>query len=657
MSGAAARRPATKQGRLRDLLQAAVRPEFRVAVYRPDPADPVLGGGPCGVGGCDGLLSARRMCVIHYGRWKAAGRPDVEVFVAAASPVARRSAARRSEAFDLRGLPGQVQLEVQFALQCRHDESGMRLSVGAVGRVVRLVSAVEARSLLALPLGDWLDLLARQGWRDNERSNAFMRFAHVRIDDLARGADATAEYARDTWDARRLGLGGNRRGGKVHLEGIGQLWLREVTKRWARFRLATGMAFGTVAADARAIARFSSFLADCHPAITGPAGLTRDAIESYLSWLSATELATPSRSSELVSLRGLLEDWRRHGWAPQPNRGARIYQDDLPRRPDALPRFIPEFVMGQLEKAENLSQLADPTTRHLVVVVMETGLRSGDACALPIDPIVDDSVGWPCLRFYNSKVRTEQMVPLSPKAADAIRSQQAHVRTRWPAGTRWLFPRERANLDGAKPFSYGTLHDRLDGWQEMIGLRDEAGRPVRVTLHRFRHTLGTRMINQGVPQHVVQQMLGHRSPQMTATYAHLHDSTVRESFDRFCQARVNISGELLGYDPDAPTAGAEWVKHNLARAHDSLPNGYCGRPPQQDCPHPNACLTCPDFQTTPEFLPVHRQQLDNTRILIATADANGQFRLAANHRQVGDSLGRIIPALEAIQAADHGRPS
>ncbi len=81
MSGAAARRPATKQGRLRDLLLAAVRPEFRVAVYRPDPADPVFGGGPCGVGGCDGLLSARRMCVIHYGRWKAAGRPDVEVFV------------------------------------------------------------------------------------------------------------------------------------------------------------------------------------------------------------------------------------------------------------------------------------------------------------------------------------------------------------------------------------------------------------------------------------------------------------------------------------------------------------------------------------------------------------------------------------------------
>ena len=90
----------------------------------------------------------------------------------------------------------------------------------------------------------------------------------------------------------------------------------------------------------------------------------------------------------------------------------------------------------------------------------------------------------------------------------------------------------------------------------------------------------------------------------------------------------------LAYDPDAPTADAEWIKHNLSRIRDSLPNGYCGRPPQQDCPHPNACLTCPDFQTTPEFLDVHRQQATTNRRLIARADANGQFRLADNLRQV-----------------------
>jgi len=110
---------------------------------------------------------------------------------------------------------------------------------------------------------------------------------------------------------------------------------------------------------------------------------------------------------------------------------------------------------------------------------------------------------------------------------------------------------------------------------------------------------------------------------------------------------VNISGERISYDPGAPTASAEWVKHNLNRVRDSLPNGYCARPAQQDCPHPNACLTCPDFQTTPVFLQIHRRQAATNRRLIAQADAKGQQRLGENLRRVQASLDQIIPALEA----------
>ena len=57
-------------------------------------------------------------------------------------------------------------------------------------------------------------------------------------------------------------------------------------------------------------------------------------------------------------------------------------------------------------------------------------------------------------------------------------------------------------------------------------------------------------------------------------------------------------------------------------------------------------LTCPDFQTTPAFLDIHRLQHDQTRLLIATAEADGQFRLADNHRQVHNNLSRLIAALE-----------
>jgi hypothetical protein len=63
----------------------------------------------------------------------------------------------------------------------------------------------------------------------------------------------------------------------------------------------------------------------------------------------------------------------------------------------------------------------------------------------------------------------------------------------------------------------------------------------------------------------------------------------------------------------------------------------------------NACLTCPDFQTTPEFLEIHRRQATTNRRLIAQADSKGQLRLGENLRQVQVNLERIIPALEALE--------
>jgi hypothetical protein len=59
----------------------------------------------------------------------------------------------------------------------------------------------------------------------------------------------------------------------------------------------------------------------------------------------------------------------------------------------------------------------------------------------------------------------------------------------------------------------------------------------------FRHTLGTRMINNEVSLYVVQRMLDHGSPEMTARYATIKDQTLRK-WERF-QQRINLHGELM----------------------------------------------------------------------------------------------------------------
>ena len=456
-------------------------------------------------------------------------------------------------------------------------------------------------------------------------------------------------YTADRWLADELGIVVRRGHETVRFTGIEQDWLRVAAKRWCRFRLATGSAYGTINSTAQGLTRFSQFLTERHPTVVDMSGVTRTLLEHYLSWMASTRWATTTRSTTLTMLRGFLDWGHRYGQLPGLATNAVLYVEEVTRPEDALPKFIPEFVMNQLESDVNLDQLPSPTVRNLVVLLIETGLRGGDACALEFNPIIADSTGWPCLRFTNTKIGAEQLIPLSVKAADTIRAQQSHVRDRWPAGSPWLFPGIAANPDGSKPYAHGSLSSQLGRWQARIQVCDETGRPVRVHAHQFRHTAGTRLINAGVPQHVIQRLLGHASPRMTARYAQIHDSTVRDAFELYCHQRVDAAGDAVPYDPDALTADAEWAKHNLSRVRDSLPNGYCGRPPQQDCPHPNACLTCPDFQTTPEFLDVHRQQATVNRKLIARADSNGQFRLAENLRRVQDSLGRIIPALEDLE--------
>ncbi len=119
---------------------------------------------------------------------------------------------------------------------------------------------------------------------------------------------------------------------------------------------------------------------------------------------------------------------------------------------------------------------------------------------------------------------------------------------------------------------------------------------------------------------------------------------MREHWQR--ARKVNIAGDDIVFDPASPLADATWLKDRLARAKMALPNGYCTLPMQQRCEVANACLTCPMFATTAEFLPQHHQQLDATRQLINRAEEGGQDRLAEMNRTVETNLLRIITSLQ-----------
>src|SRR5260370_24814729 len=132
---------------------------------------------------------------------------------------------------------------------------------------------------------------------------------------------------------------------------------------------------------------------------------------------------------------------------------------------------------------------------------------------------------------------------------------------------------------------------------------------------------------------------------MTALYARLSDKTVREHWEK--ARKVSATGQIVQVSPDGPLGDAAWAKHQLSRATQALPNGHCQLPVVKTCPHANACLTCPMFLTTAEFLPQHHAQHQETLQLITAAEAAGQTRVAEMNKQVAANLDKIITALEA----------
>ncbi|MEV0133707.1 tyrosine-type recombinase/integrase [Dactylosporangium sp. NPDC050688] len=714
-------------------LDAAVRAEFRVTVYRPAADNPVLGRpGPacrvpscegerggrhgwcqphrdahaasgldataflavaqpravrraapparCAAVGCTNLAATRGWCAPHYQKWHWRGRPAG--FTTSAPPVPtiascrvphceypaaaatgaglctqhRRDWRRAGEppvvryvgtaafygakgAYLLHGLPTLMTAELQYGLQRITDLAEGSYAPSVFNRVTAALRAVSGSrtSLLERPFTGWVSHLPAG------RSQSLLR----RIYDELRAVadDGVDEWAKDRWDLRRLGVHGPQTGRELRFDLIRQPWLRAAAKRWVRHNLSRNTSVGTVRHHVLAVRQFSTYLTQTGTAGSGAAQLTRAALEGFLSWI-ATDMPHPrTRNRRISAVKVLIQDCRRFDWAPIPATAV-FYLDDFNRVPDAKPRALSEDVMRQLESPANLALLPDDGTRAVVVLLMRTGVRVGDLVRLPFDPISYDPANAAYLDFHMHKLRRDHRIPLDTTAEAVIRGQQHHVRSRWPDGCRWLFPGLSGNAAGHRHFAYATVRNRINAWVNQCRVIDGSGQPVHVTPHQFRHTLGTRMINDGVAQHVVQRLYGHESPQMTAVYARLTDQTLREEFDRWCGKRVNIHGHVVVHQPGDEAA---WLKERLARAKQTLPNGYCGRPLQHACPHPNACLTCPDFLTDGQFLDQHREQLARTRDLIADGRTRGSLRIVEINQRVETNLACIIAKIEQLE--------
>ncbi len=419
----------------------------------------------------------------------------------------------------------------------------------------------------------------------------------------------------------------------------------EAAKRYIKLTLST-LSFSSGSEKLLAIKRLSRFLAESYPNIS-PQELDRSVVIDFLSYLAGTDISTSTRCATIGAIRGFLEMSYQNEWLEISR--YLIRDEDFPKRPKSVPRYIPEDVMRQLN--EHLDDLPEPVVR-MVLVLQECGMRISELLCLKPDCLLQDKAGDWFMCYYQFKMKKEITIPVSREIVRVIQEQLSYIKENLNVKFDYVFcSNEGGGIKEdfkASPKLMGreSFSRYLNKLAEKHNICDVSGNRWRFLPHQFRHTVGTRMINNGVPQHIIQRYLGHESPNMTAVYAHIHDQTMKEEIAKFQGKIVNISGQIVEPNNiEADVTDLQWFKRNIQA--QALPNGSCALPTiSQGCPHANACLTCTHFRTTAEYLSEHKQQLEQTNQILEKAEINGWVRQIEMNQKVKSNLEKIISALE-----------
>jgi len=148
-----------------------------------------------------------------------------------------------------------------------------------------------------------------------------------------------------------------------------------------------------------------------------------------------------------------------------------------------------KHVPTDIEIAELLTR-ADPQLRLVLILMADAGCRLREALAFDVS-----SLSGNLLRIWSTKTSKWRSVPLTRRLRSAIDELQS----RPIAGT---YPR--------------WVQRRFDE------LAAAAGMP-KSSPHRLRHAYATRLALEGVPAHVIMQLMGHANLATTLVYVHTDD--------------------------------------------------------------------------------------------------------------------------------------
>jgi len=425
--------------------------------------------------------------------------------------------------------------------------------------------------------------------------------------------------------------------------------MRQYIEKYVQARLALHTKPTSVGKIRNAGNHLADWLYINHPSVESFAELTREQVLAYSAFLVSSGVNVETQLTRLSSISVMFHDTTAWGWPEAPTRPL-IGSRDLPKRPNRIPRFIPAEELDRIMNA--IKTLECPYQRTALIVARWSGARRGEIARLELDCLDTYIDGTPRLRIPVGKTGTERLIPLHPDAALAIKDLQAI------APPSRGFSDDYSGRETLRLFVFrGRYLSATYLFEESLqvactraGLVDDKGHGT-ITAHRFRHTVGTELVEGGARLHTVMKMLGHTSTGMTLIYAHLSDATLREEYLKVLGLGAKIAGQLAATlrAGAMPTDSIAWLKTNFFRTELEL--GHCLRLPEEGPCECDLYLNCAKFVTTPEYAPRLRERRIREIELTNEARERGFEREAERHECARNRIEQLLNDLgEAIDS-------
>lgn len=285
----------------------------------------------------------------------------------------------------------------------------------------------------------------------------------------------------------------------------------EVERYIEHLRRNRGMAEGTMELHRRNLEQFLTSCFQRQP--VEHASITAAGIHAYVDRL-AQGLRNSRRRQTCAALRGYFRFLQMHGVAVGHLQAAVPTVRQL--RPAVSPKWLTLNDADQLLRSIDRSTVTGKRNYAAILCMMDLGLRVGDVARLSLDDI-DWSGG--TVRAANHKRARPYRLPMPRRLGKALVDYLSKGR---PSSQRREVFLCHARPHGA-PVTVAALKRMMWYAWERAGLGERFS-----GTHILRHTVATRMKQQGVGLKLIADVLGHQSVQTTALYAQVDLPALRK---------------------------------------------------------------------------------------------------------------------------------